>query len=172
LSSKHQNLQESFHVFLPYYAALDALPYVIDLALLDESTRHGVALAEFLSPDKAHILSRRHGHDHFLVVAGSAWDYAQSLGVEPRLWGSTSLLRLPGLANFTSLTLESCTWPWQEHAIPHPTSFHPSFLGHLRVWLARARRSRCATLMLFAGGASHPCRPLLGQTVLGYRWTV
>jgi hypothetical protein len=71
-------------VFLPYYAALNALPYVIDPALLDESTRHGVALAEFLSPDQAHILSRRHGHDHFLVVAGSAWDYAQSPGVEPR----------------------------------------------------------------------------------------
>ncbi|ONM06841.1 probable xyloglucan galactosyltransferase GT19 [Zea mays] len=159
-------------VFLPYYAALNALSYVIDPALLDESTRHGVALAEFLSPDQAHILPRWHGHDHFLVVAGSTWDYAQSPGVDPRLWGSSSLLRLPELANFTSLTLESRTWPWQEHAIPHPTSFHPSSLGHLRSWLAHARRLRCATLMLFAGGASRPCRPLLGQTVLGYRWTV
>jgi hypothetical protein len=153
-------------VFLPYYAALDALPYVIDPALLDESARHGVALAEFLSRDQAHILSRRHRHDHFLVVAGSAWDYAQSPVAEPRLWGSTSLLRLPELANFTFLTLESRTWPWQEHAIPHPTSFHPSSLGHLRAWLARARRSRRATLMLFAGGASRPSRPNIRGSIL------
>ena len=87
-------------------------------------------------------------------------------GVEPRLWGSTSLLRLPELANFTSLTLESRTWPWQEHAIPHPTSFHPSSLGHLRAWLARARRSRRATLMLFAGGASRPSRPNIRGSIL------
>ncbi|KAL6905308.1 hypothetical protein ACP4OV_002909 [Aristida adscensionis] len=153
-------------VFVPYYAALDALPYVLDPALLDASARHGEDLAEFLARDRPEILSRRRGHDHFLVVAGSAWDYAQPPAAEPRLWGSTSLLRLPALANFTFLTLESRAWPWQEHAVPHPTSFHPSSLPRLRAWLARARRARRGTLMLFAGGAARPSRPNIRGSIL------
>ncbi|KAL6641439.1 hypothetical protein ACP70R_019620 [Stipagrostis hirtigluma subsp. patula] len=153
-------------VFVPYYAALDALPYVLDPALLDASARHGADLAEFLARDQPRILSRRRGHDHFLVVAGSAWDYAQPPGAEPRLWGSTSLLRLPALANFTFLTLESRAWPWQEHAVPHPTSFHPSSLPRLRAWLARAGRARRDTLMLFAGGVSRPSRPNIRGSIL------
>ncbi|KAK3157089.1 hypothetical protein QOZ80_2AG0116020 [Eleusine coracana subsp. coracana] len=154
-------------VFVPYYAALDALPYVLDPALLDASGSHGAALAEFLARDSPRILARRQGHDHFLVVAGSAWDHAQPLGPqESRLWGSTSLLRLPALANFTFLTLESRAWAWQEHAIPHPTSFHPSTLPLLRAWLARARRSRRDTLVLFAGGAARPSRPNIRGSIL------
>jgi hypothetical protein len=153
-------------VFVPYYAALDALPYVLDPALLDASARHGAALAEFLARDRPRILARRRGHDHFLVVAGSAWDYAQPPGAEPRLWGSTSLLRLPELANFTFLTFESRTWPWQEHAIPHLTSFHPSSLPRLRAWLARALRARRDALVLFAGGASRPSRPNIRGSIL------
>ncbi|CAN6311970.1 unnamed protein product [Urochloa humidicola] len=153
-------------VFVPYYAALDALPYVLDPALLDASASHGAELAAFLARDQPRILSRREGHDHFLVVAGSAWDYAQPPDTEPRLWGSTSLLRLPELANVTFLTVESRIWPWQEHAIPHPTSFHPATLPHLRAWLARARRSRRATLMLFTGGVSRPSRPNIRGSIL------
>ncbi|CAL4932184.1 unnamed protein product [Urochloa decumbens] len=153
-------------VFVPYYAALDALPYVLDPALLDASARHGAELAAFLARDQPRILSRRHGHDHFLVVSGSAWDYAQPPDTEPRLWGTTSLLRLPELANVTFLTVESRVWPWQEHAIPHPTSFHPATLPHLRTWLARARRSRRATLMLFTGGVSRPSRPNIRGSIL------
>ncbi|KAJ1292619.1 hypothetical protein BS78_01G003800 [Paspalum vaginatum] len=150
-------------VFLPYYAALDALPYVLRPSLLDESARHGAALAEHLS--RGGLLSRCHGHDHFLLLAGSAWDYSQAPG-GPRLWGTTSLLRLPALANLTFLTLESRTWPWQEHALPHPTSFHPASLAHLRAWLARARRSPRPTLMLFAGGVSRPSRPNIRGSIL------
>ncbi|CAN6288829.1 unnamed protein product [Urochloa humidicola] len=153
-------------VFVPYYAALDALPYVLDPALLDASARHGAELADFLARDQPRILSRRQGHDHFLVVSGSAWDYAQPPDTEPRLWGTTSLLRLPELANVTFLTVESRIWPWQDHAIPHPTSFHPATLPHLRAWLARARRSRRATLMLFTGGVSRPSRPNIRGSIL------
>ncbi|WVZ61353.1 hypothetical protein U9M48_011248 [Paspalum notatum var. saurae] len=154
-------------VFLPYYAALDALPYVLRPSLLDqdESARHGVALADHLSSQER-VLSRRHGHDHFLVVAGSAWDHSQPLQDRPRLWGTTSLLRLPALANFTFLTFESRTWAWQEHALPHPTSFHPASLAHLRAWLDRARRSPRPTLMLFAGGVSRPSRPNIRGSIL------
>ncbi|KAF0928659.1 hypothetical protein E2562_006092 [Oryza meyeriana var. granulata] len=153
-------------VFVPYYAGLDSLPYVLDPALLESSAQHGGALAEFLARDQPQILARRHGHDHFLVLAGSTWDYSQPPRTEPRLWGTTSLLRLPAFDNFTFLTLESRAWPWQEHAIPHPTSFHPASLPRLRAWLARARRSRRAALMLFSGGVSRPSRPNIRGSIL------
>ncbi|TVU08457.1 hypothetical protein EJB05_41862, partial [Eragrostis curvula] len=153
-------------VFVPYYGALDALPYVLDPALLNHSALHGLPLAHFLATDQPQVLARRHGHDHFLVLAGPAWDYAQPLDTEPRLWGTTSLLALPELHNFTVLTLESRAWPWQEHAVPHPTSFHPPSLPRLRAWLARARRSRRTSLMLFAGGVSRPSRPNIRGSIL------
>ncbi|KAL5225864.1 hypothetical protein ABZP36_012503 [Zizania latifolia] len=153
-------------VFVPYYAALDSLPYVLDPALLDSSAQHGASLAEFLARDQPQILLRRHGHDHFLVIAGSAWDYSQPPHTDPRLWGTTSLLRLPEFENFTFLTLESRAWPWQEHAIPHPTSFHPASLPRLRAWLARASRSRRTALMLFSGGVSRPSRPNIRGSIL------
>lgn len=159
-------------VYLPYYAGLDSLPYVLDPALLDSSAQHGAELAEFLARDRPQILARRHGHDHFLVLAGSAWDYSQPVraaaaaAAEARLWGTTSLLRLPALGNLTFLTLESRAWPWQEHAIPHPTSFHPASLPRLRAWLARARRARRPALMLFSGGVSRPSRPNIRGSIL------
>ncbi|XP_051195698.1 probable xyloglucan galactosyltransferase GT19 [Lolium perenne] len=153
-------------VFVPYYAALDSLPYVLDPALLNSSALHGASLAQFLARDRPQILSRRHGHDHFMVLAGSAWDHSQPPRSEPRLWGTTSLVRLPEFENFTFLAFESRSWPWQEHAIPHPTSFHPASLPRLDAWLARARRSRRTTLMLYAGGVSRPSRPNIRGSIL------
>jgi hypothetical protein len=153
-------------VFLPYYAALDALPYVLHPDLLNSSALHGVPLARFLAHHQPRVLARRHGHDHFFLLAGTAWDYSQPHDADPRLYGTTSLLRLPDLANFTVLTLESRAWPWQEHAIPHPTSFHPSSLPRLRSWIARARRSRRTALMLYAGGVSRPSRPNIRGAIL------
>ncbi|KAJ1261634.1 hypothetical protein BS78_09G045700 [Paspalum vaginatum] len=153
-------------VFLPYYASLDALPYALDPELLNSSAQHGAALARFLSRDRPRALALRGGHDHFLVLAGPAWDYAQAHDAEPRLYGTTSLLRRPELANLTVLALESRAWPWQEHAVPHPTSFHPSSLPRLRAWLARARRSRRNALMLYAGGVARPSRPNIRGAIL------
>ena len=153
-------------VFLPYYAALDALPFVLEPAMLNFSGVHGVPLAQFLVRDQPHVLARRHGHDHFLVLAGPAWDYSQPPDTDPRLWGTTSLLRRAEFENFTFLTMESRAWPWQEHAVPHPTSFHPSSLPRLRAWIARARRSRRATLMLYAGTVSKPSRPNIRGSIL------
>ncbi|KAL6847702.1 hypothetical protein ACP4OV_022490 [Aristida adscensionis] len=153
-------------VFLPYYAALDALPFLLDPALLNSSALHGLPLARFLARHRPRLLARRRGHDHFFLLAGHAWDYAQPLAADPRLWGSTSLLRRPELANFTVLTLESRAWPWQEHAVPHPTAFHPATLHRLRAWLARARRARRTRLMLYAGGLSRPSRPNIRGAIL------
>jgi hypothetical protein len=101
-----------------------------------------------------------------MVLAGSAWDHSQPPRSEPRLWGTTSLVRLPEFENFTFLAFESRSWPWQEHAIPHPTSFHPASLPRLDAWLARARRSRRTTLMLYAGGVSRPSRPNIRGSIL------
>uniref|UniRef100_M8B2X7 Exostosin GT47 domain-containing protein n=1 Tax=Aegilops tauschii TaxID=37682 RepID=M8B2X7_AEGTA len=109
--------------------------------MLNFSAAHGVALAQFLATDRPRVLARRHGHDHFLVLARPAWGYAQP-------------------------TLESRAWPWQEHAVPHPTSFHPSSLPRLRAWIARARRSRRTALMLYAGTVSRPSRPNIRSFIL------
>ncbi|WVZ96292.1 hypothetical protein U9M48_041948 [Paspalum notatum var. saurae] len=153
-------------VFLPYYASLDALPYALDPELLNSSALHGAALARFLAADWPRALARRGGHDHFLVLAGTAWDYAQAHDAEPRMYGTTSLLRRPELGNLTVLALEARAWPWQEHAVPHPTSFHPASLPRLRAWLARARRSRRPALMLYAGGVARPSRPNIRGAIL------
>ncbi|KQK24126.1 probable xyloglucan galactosyltransferase GT19 [Brachypodium distachyon] len=153
-------------VFLPYYASLDALPFVLEPAMLNFSAIHGVPLAQFLERDRPDVLKRNHGHDHFLVLAGPAWDYAQPPESEPRLWGTTSILRRPEFVNFTFLTLESRAWPWQEHAIPHPTAFHPPTFPRLQAWIARARRSRRTSLMLYAGGVSRPSKPNIRGSIL------
>lgn len=139
-------------VFLPYYASLDALPYLYSPDFYNESAKHGLSLHHFLvEDDNPQIWARRSGHDHFLVMARPAWDFSQDPAADPPSWG-TSFLHLPLFLNVTALTVESRPDPWQEHAIPYPTSFHPANLGRLESWLDRARRSRRPTLMLFAGG--------------------
>ncbi|OAY65922.1 Xyloglucan galactosyltransferase KATAMARI, partial [Ananas comosus] len=145
-------------IFLPYYGALDALPYLLLLNDNASAALHGAPLARLLRSDRPALLRRRAGHDHFLVLAGPAWDFSQHPRADPPLWG-TSFLRLPDLLNLTVLVLESRPphSRWQEHAVPHPTSFHPHSLPRLAAWLARAARSPRPTLMLFAGGgASSP----------------
>ncbi|WOL10146.1 hypothetical protein Cni_G18900 [Canna indica] len=140
-------------VFLPYYAALDALPYLYSPAHWNNSALHGRDFVEWLlSGDRPEIWARRAGHDHFLAMAGSAWDFDNDPAQFP-LWG-TAFLGLPELYNVTALTLESRAWPLQEHAVPPPTSFHPATVARLDAWLSRARRSRRPFLMLYAGGAA------------------
>lgn len=137
-------------VFLPYYAAFDALRYLYGPDV-NSSDDHGLALFRFLQEDSPEIWRRRAGHDHFLVMARPAWDFSQSPGRDPPVWG-TSFLELPEFFNVTALTLESRAWPWQEQAVPYPTSFHPPTHALLESWLRRVRRSRRPTLALFAGG--------------------
>ncbi|CAA6656192.1 unnamed protein product [Spirodela intermedia] len=119
-------------VFLPYYTAIDALRYLYG-PLCNSSFEHGVELFDFLLRDDPGIWARRGGHDHFLVMAGPAWDFSQSPVADPPIWG-TSFLELPEFYNLTALVFESRSWPWQEQAIPYPT------------------RSRRPTLMMFSGG--------------------
>ncbi|XP_073000959.1 probable xyloglucan galactosyltransferase GT19 [Typha latifolia] len=168
--SPDPNLSDA--VFLPYYASLDALPFLYSAPLFNSSALHGQPLAEFLRSRFPRLLSRRLGHDFFLVLAGVAWDYSQDPNADPVSWG-TSFLRLPDFVNFTILTIESRHWPWQEHAVPHPTSFHPSSLTRLTAWLSRAAKSPRPNLMLFAGGGATaaaaitpPSRPNIRASIL------
>ncbi|KAK9716423.1 hypothetical protein RND81_06G232000 [Saponaria officinalis] len=156
-------------VFVPYYASLDALRYLYGPEY-NSSQLHGMELYEYLRTHDPEIWDRFYGHDHFLIMARTAWDFTQPVSPatreqslakgaaagswgdeEGRSWG-TSFLVTPEFYNVTALTLESRAWAWQEQAVPHPTSFHPPSLALLESWVLRVRRSRRSVLMLFAGG--------------------
>ncbi|MED6106473.1 putative xyloglucan galactosyltransferase gt19 [Stylosanthes scabra] len=150
-------------IFLPYYASLDALRYLYGPDY-NSSSDHGLELFEFLQDDSPEIWARRMGHDHFLVMARPAWDFTQPLHNDPPLWG-TSFLELPEFYNITALTLEARAWPWQEHAVPYPTSFHPPNLGLLEAWVQRVRRSKRSNLALFAGGGGASSSPNVRRSI-------
>ncbi|XP_042504436.1 probable xyloglucan galactosyltransferase GT19 [Macadamia integrifolia] len=150
-------------IFLPYYGAIDSLRYLYGPEV-NSSADHGLSLYRFLQKNNPKIWSRYSGHDHFLVLARPAWDFSQPLSNDPPLWG-TSFLELPQFYNITALTLESRPWPWQEHAVPYPTSFHPPTLALLYSWIARVRRARRTTLMLFAGGGGVASAPNVRHSI-------
>ncbi|CAA7060079.1 unnamed protein product [Microthlaspi erraticum] len=150
-------------VYLPYYAGIDSLRYLYG-SDVNSSADHGSDLLEFLTRDSPEIWSRRSGHDHFLVMARPAWDFSQPLTVDPPIWG-TSFLERPEFFNLTALTLESRFWPWQEQAVPYPTSFHPHSMPFLESWIRRVRRSRRTSLMLFAGGGGTSTTPNIRRSI-------
>ncbi|GAB2280465.1 Probable xyloglucan galactosyltransferase gt19 [Dionaea muscipula] len=150
-------------VFLPYYAGIDALRYLYGPEA-NSSSDHGLDLFNFLQENEPGIWARNSGHDHFLVMARTAWDFSQPRDADPLVWG-TSFLQLPEFYNVTALTLESRAWPWQEQAIPHPTSFHPRSLALLESWILRVRRSHRSTLMLFVGGGGTSTTPNIRRSI-------
>ncbi|KAF8379260.1 hypothetical protein HHK36_028693 [Tetracentron sinense] len=157
------NPNTSDAIFLPYYAGLDALRYLYG-SDFNSSAEHGLELFRFLQQDSKHIWDRNDGLDHFLVMARPAWDFSQPLMNDPPIWG-TSILELPEFYNVAALTLESRPWPWQEQAIPHPTSFHPSNLAKMESWIGRVRRARRSTLMVFAGGGGVSSAPNIRHSI-------
>lgn len=150
-------------VFLPFYAGLDAFRYLFG-ADVNSSSEHGLDLYSFLRRDSPAVWDRRSGHDHFLMMARPAWDFSQPLFTDPPIWG-TSFLNLPEFYNVTALTFEARTWPWQEHAIPYPTSFHPPNLELLETWIRKVRRSRRTSLVLFAGGGGTSDLPNIRRSI-------
>ncbi|KAL2339040.1 hypothetical protein Fmac_013486 [Flemingia macrophylla] len=158
-----QDPSEADAIYLPYYAGLDALRYLYG-PLANSSAQHGLHLFHFLQHDNPQIFQRRMSHDHFLVMARPAWDFSQPLSNDPPIWG-TSFLELPHFFNVTALTLESRAWPWQDHAVPYPTSFHPPNLPLLDSWLTRARRSNRPVLALFAGGGGVSSSPNIRRSI-------
>lgn len=151
-------------IFLPYYAGIDALKYLYG-ADVNSSFEHGLDLYHFLRRNNPAVWDRRSGHDHFLMMARPAWDFSQPLSDDdPPIWG-TSFLELPESFNVTALTFEARAWPWQEQAIPYPTSFHPPSLGLYESWIRRVRRSRRTTLALFAGGGGTSKLPNIRRSI-------
>ncbi|KAM7525607.1 hypothetical protein LguiA_015509 [Lonicera macranthoides] len=152
-------------IYLPYYASIDSLRYLYGPDV-NSSYLHGLELFQFItqfnSPD---IWAKNKGHDHFLVMARTAWDFIQPFSDDPPIWG-TSFLELPAFYNVTALTLESRAYPWQEQAIPYPTSFHPPNLALFDSWISRVRRSERTTLMLFAGGGGISASPNVRRSIL------
>ncbi|KAM7491249.1 hypothetical protein LguiA_034170 [Lonicera macranthoides] len=156
-------------VYLPYYAGIDALKYLYGPEV-NSSFQHGIELFKLLThPDSLAKYSvntwvKNQGHDHFVVMARPAWDFTQPISNDPPTWG-TSFLELPEFYNITALTLESRAYPWQEQAIPYPTSFHPPSLALFDMWLNRVRRSRRKTLMLFAAGGGISTSPNIRRSI-------
>ncbi|KAL1177239.1 hypothetical protein V6Z11_A03G017100 [Gossypium hirsutum] len=150
-------------VFLPYYGAIDSLKYLYGPDV-NSSFQHGMGLFDFLQSDEPGIWNRHMGHDHFLVMSRPAWDFSQPLDNDPPIWG-TSFLELPEFYNVTVLVPEGRAWPWQEHAVPYPTSFHPPNLACFEAWIQRVRRSRRVSLMLFAGGGGIGASPNIRRSI-------
>ncbi|KAJ0805853.1 putative exostosin [Helianthus annuus] len=150
-------------IYVPYYASLDSLRYLYG-PYYNYSSQHGLHLYNFLKEESPEIWGRKQGHDHFLVIAGTAWDFSQPLGNDPPLWGS-SFLELPEFYNMTTLTLESRAYPWQEQSIPYVTSFHPPNLALFNSWIKRVTRSKRTTLMLFSGGSAISSTPNIRRSI-------
>ncbi|XP_016488790.1 putative xyloglucan galactosyltransferase GT19 [Nicotiana tabacum] len=151
-------------IYVPYYGGIDSLRYLFGPEV-NSSFQHGLELYDFLvHVDSPNIWSRNYGHDHFLVMARPAWDFSQPLYNDPIVFG-TSFLELPEFYNVTALTLEGRAYPWQEQAIPYPTSFHPPNLAFFESWVNRVRRSRRNTLMLFAGGGGISANPNIRRSI-------
>lgn len=144
-------------VFLPYYSSIDALKYLYG-SEVNSSVDHGVELFRYLLKNEGEIWRRRGGHDHFVVMARQAWDFSQPVDNDPPVWG-TSFLERAEFFNVSVLLPESRAWPWQEQAVPYPTSYHPANLALFESWCRRVRRSRRSTLMLFAGGGGSVSSP-------------
>lgn len=157
------NPADAAGVFLPYYSGLDSLRYLYGPEV-NSSAEHGLNLFEFLQQDSPRIWERNHGHDHFLMMARPAWDFSQSIDTDPPIWG-TSFLELPEFFNVTALTLESRAWPWQDQAIPYPTSFHPPNLDLFESWIRRVRRSRRTIMAVFAGGGGVAATPNIRRSI-------
>ncbi|CAI9093771.1 OLC1v1029336C1 [Oldenlandia corymbosa var. corymbosa] len=151
-------------VFLPYYGGIDSLKYLYGPEV-NSSFEHGLDLYRYLAhQDSPGIWQRNFGHDHFLVIARSSWDINQPLSNDPPIYG-TSFLELPEFYNVTVLTFEGRAYPWQEMAIPYPTSFHPPNLAYFEAWMNRLRKSRRTNLALFAGGGGFSANPNIRRSI-------
>lgn len=151
-------------IYIPYFAGLDSLNYLFGPEV-NSSFLHGLDLYEYLVHlDTPSIWEKNFGHDHFLVMARSAWDFIQPLSNDPPIFG-TSFLELPEFYNVTALTFEARAYPWQERAIPYPTSFHPPNLAFLESWVNRVRKSRRSALMLFAAGGGISANPNIRRSI-------
>lgn len=143
--------------FVPYFAGLDALPYLYNNSRKNE--KQGYELLTWLRENAAEWWGRYSGGDHFMIAGRTAWDFHI-----PSLddWG-TSFFDLREMQNVTFMVLERRPWGSQEQAIPYPVGFHPSSPASLELWIDRVRNSVRIALFSFSGAL----RPKLSDSIRG-----
>lgn len=148
-----QEKREADAFFIPYYSGLDALNFLYGKNM-SERAAQGLKLVRWLEEQAEETWRRLGGHDHFIVMGRTAWDFTRPLDNQNGSWG-TSFASLPEMENVTSLFLERRPWPGLEQAIPYPTAFHPRSVETLRDWQDKIRAADRPFLFAFVG-ASRP----------------
>lgn len=143
--------------FVPYFAGLDALPYLYNDT--KKKDKQGYEVISWLRSNAAEWWGRYSGQDHFMIAGRTAWDFQIPSVAD---WG-TSLLDLDEMQSVTFMVLERRPWGTQEQAIPYPVGFHPSTAASLDLWIERVRNSVRTALFSFSGAL----RPKLSDSIRG-----
>ncbi|KAG0618419.1 hypothetical protein M758_4G062700 [Ceratodon purpureus] len=143
--------------FVPFFAGLDALPYLYDET--KKMDKQGYEVISWLRGNAAEWWGRYGGQDHFIIAGRTAWDF-QSPNLNE--WG-TYLFDLDEMRNVTFMVLERVPWRLTEQAIPYPVGFHPSSDASLDSWIKRVRRSNRTALFSFSGAL----RPQRSDSIRG-----
>lgn len=146
--------------FVPFFAGLDALPYLYNETLQSQTQGYGVI--SWLKSNANHSWLRYGGQDHFMIAGRTGWDFGSPGAGFPGNWG-THLFDLGELQNVTFMVLERRPWRSQELAIPYPVGFHPSSSQSLNLWISKVRSSRRTALFSFSGAL----RPQIAQNIRG-----
>lgn len=131
--------------FIPYFAGLDALPYLYNST--KRFDKQGYEVLAWLRSKAAKSWARYGGVDHFMIAGRTGWDFGTPSADG---WG-TWLFGLPGFENITFMELERRPWRSQEQAIPYPVGYHPSSAASLERWIERVRSSVRTALFSFSG---------------------
>lgn len=143
--------------FVPYFAGLDALPYLYNNTRKND--KQGYEVISWLHENAAQWWRRYSGKDHFMIAGRTAWDF-HIPSVDD--WG-TSFFDLNEMQNVTFMVLERRPWGTQEQAIPYPVGFHPASAASLELWIDRVRNSVRTALFSFSGAL----RPKLSDSIRG-----
>lgn len=151
--------------FIPYYSGLDALHFLYGKNMSDRGSQ-GLDLVAWLEENGGEESSwkKNGGHDHFMVMGRTAWDFCRPLDSSEG-WG-TGLRSLNQLQNVTALFLEKRPWQWNDQAIPYPTAFHPTSFSQLRNWQIKVQTFPRSFLFAFIGAPRSGQQGSIRQLVL------
>ncbi|KAG0458075.1 hypothetical protein HPP92_023232 [Vanilla planifolia] len=148
--------------FHPSSAELFLLPFYAGLYASSQFSQRNITLRDSLALRFASFLPmlpswpRRRGHDHFLVIGRTAWDFMRSPPPTTD-FGANPLLLLPETQNLSVLTVERHPWHGRnQFAVPYPSYFHPSSASEVTAWSAAVLASPRTHLFAFVGGARPP----------------
>ncbi|XP_030470329.1 probable xyloglucan galactosyltransferase GT17 [Syzygium oleosum] len=142
----------------PALANLFYVPFYAGLHVSSMFRERSLPARDALAVDLAeHVQSlptwqRRGGHDHFLVLGRTAWDFLRLSNRGPD-FGANSLLDLPAVRNMSVLTVERQPWTGSnQHGIPYPSYFHPATSAEMLAWHKHVSESDRPHLFSFIGG--------------------